>query len=118
MILLAVLVVIAVIIVIVAAASGTRQLRLGPPQPPLLQPSRSKRFEKRLAPPAATHFKKRVPPQPPVTMDVRRKPGREGGTVKPKKVHVDFSRPCRVTGRAILECGCQICRELRKKYSV
>ena len=116
MIFLVVLLIVAVILIAtgVAAFGGRTELPPAAPGPPQLAPSKEQRFRKRLPPP---RFKKRVALAPPATQELS--PRNKGsGAIKPKKVHVDFNLPCRVTGRKLLNCGCQICLDLRKKYGV
>jgi hypothetical protein len=121
MILLVVVLIIAVILAIAigaAASSGTQQLPPGPPEPPPLGPPRTPHFHKRPSPPRGKHFQKRVPPLPPATRDMKRKQNQGQGGITPKEVRIDFNLPCRVTGVIMLKCGCQICRDLRKKFDV
>jgi hypothetical protein len=126
---MALLIIALVIVALLILAAGTdagRQLLNGrSEQPPVLPPARpsvlppaqeSPRFRRR--PESPHYFKKRVPTPPPKSKEVGPKPQGNGGAVKPKKLHLDFNLPCPVTGRAKLECGCQICRELRKKFGV
>lgn len=121
MVLWVVVLIIAVILAIAigaAASSGTRQLPPGPPEPPQLGPPKERHFHKRLPPPRGIIFKKRVPPVPPAMRDLKPKQNQGRGAMKPKKVQIDFNLPCRVTARPKLMCGCQICRDLRKKFGV
>lgn len=83
------------------------------PPPPA---DRVSHFRKR---PRQEVFRKRVQAPPPKTKKLGQKQqGNGGGAVTQKKVHLDFSLPCRVTGRPMRECGCQICIGLRKKFGV
>jgi hypothetical protein len=121
MALLAVVLIVAVIFAIVigaAAFSESRQLPPGPSEPTAIAPPQELRFQKRLLPPESPRFKKRIPPPPPATRTLKPTRTSGGGAIEVKKLHIDFNRPCRVTGRPMRECGCQSCRDLRKKYGV
>lgn len=119
------LVIVAILIAAVSIGVARQALPGGNKPPPALPPAEHTvshpepeiRFRKRL-PKRSAHFTKRVPKAPPQTKEMGPKPQGNGGAVKQKKVHLDFSLPCRVTGRTMLECGCQVCRDLRKKFGV
>jgi hypothetical protein len=121
--LLIALIVVAVLIAVASLGPGRQALPgkvkppppLPPAQPPALPPATEPNFRRRQKP---ANFRKRLPTAPPVSKELGTKPKGNGGGVRPKKVHLDFSLPCRVTGRVMLECGCQVCRELRKKFGV
>lgn len=127
------LIIVAVLIAAVSLSAG-RPLLPGKGGPPPVLPTQAQTQVQqpplRAAPPPATprtvfrkrprsaHFNKRAPTAPPKSKELGRKPKGDGGTLKGKRLHLDFNLPCTVTGRARLECGCQICRDLRKRFGV
>ncbi|HEX8337962.1 MAG TPA: hypothetical protein VF621_14595 [Pyrinomonadaceae bacterium] len=116
------LVIVAILVAAVSFGAGRQgQFGAGKTPPALPPPGRAAppapkpRFIKR---PAGKHFRKRIQAPPPRTKELGQKPKGNGKAVTQKKVHLDFSLPCRVTGRAMFECGCQVCIGLRKKFGV
>lgn len=116
------LVIVAVLIAAVSIGVARQGQLGGGKAPPALRPSEytvpppsEPRFRKRLP---SKHFTKRIQAPPPKTKELGQKQQGNGGAVTQKKVHLDFSLPCRVTGRTMHVCGCQVCIGLRKKFGV
>jgi hypothetical protein len=115
-----ILIIIAILVgaAIAVTSGGTRQLPPAPPEPPPVGLPRQRHFQKRPPPPKGERFKKRMPIVPPVTMDLKPKENEGPRPIRTTKVQLDFNLPCKVTARQKLVCGCQICRDLRKKFGV
>jgi hypothetical protein len=114
-----------IVAVLIAAVSigAARQGQLSGKQPPTVLPP----HKYTAPPPSEPRFRKRIPSKRftkrtkaplPETKELQPRQQGNGGAVTQKKVHLDFSLPCRVTGRPMRECGCQVCIGLRKKFGV